>query len=130
MEGACGLRARVRAGSPTGGGEATRAIDAWGVVLTAEGFLRIGWVVGGAARNPRLKEGGRMLEFFHTPLGMTLVSVAPVVLLALVLCWLSARDTRRILRRWEVEDQLRELAAQIYEERLPAEEQERRRQFR
>jgi hypothetical protein len=71
-----------------------------------------------------------MLEFFNTPLGKTLLSIAPVVLLALVLCWLSARDTRRILRRWEVERQLRDLEAQIYEERLPEEERERRRQFR
>jgi hypothetical protein len=71
-----------------------------------------------------------MREFFHSPLGIALAGVAPVGLLAIVLCWLSARDTRRIVRRWEVEDQLRQLEAQIDEERLPAEEQERRRQFR
>jgi hypothetical protein len=71
-----------------------------------------------------------MPEFFNTPLGIVLAGVAPLGLGALVLCWLNTRHTRRILRRWEVEDQLRQLEAQIYEERLPAEEQERRRQFR
>jgi hypothetical protein len=71
-----------------------------------------------------------MLECFNTPLGMALACVAPVGLVALVLCWLNARDTRRILRRWEMERQLRDLEAQIYEERLPEAEQERRRQFR
>jgi hypothetical protein len=71
-----------------------------------------------------------MREFFNAPPGMALVCVAPVVLLVIVLCWLNARDTRRILRRWEMERQLRDLEAQIYEESLPAEEQERRRQFR
>jgi hypothetical protein len=71
-----------------------------------------------------------MPECFNTPLGMTLAGVAPLGLVALVLCWLNTRHTRRLLRRWEVEDQLRALEAQIDEERLLAEAQERRRQFR
>jgi hypothetical protein len=71
-----------------------------------------------------------MREFFNAPPGMVLVCVAPVVLLAIVLCWLNARDTRRISRRWEMACQLRELEAQIYEESLPEEERARRRQFR
>jgi hypothetical protein len=71
-----------------------------------------------------------MLEFFNTPLGIFLAGVAPAGLVALVFCWLNARDTRRLLRRWERKDQLRVLEAQISEETLPAAEQEWRRQFR
>jgi hypothetical protein len=71
-----------------------------------------------------------MLECFNTPLGIVLAGIAPLGLVALVPCWLNTRHMRRLLRRWEVEDQLRELEAPINEEHLPAEEQERRRQFR
>jgi hypothetical protein len=53
-----------------------------------------------------------------------------VGLVALVLCGLNARHTRRLVRCWAVEDQRRELEAQLSEERLPAGAQERRRPCR
>ena len=63
-----------------------------------------------------------MLEFLNFPLGIVLGCLAGSVPVWGLIWWLMRRDERRILRRWEVERQLRAVEQAIREERLPEKE--------
>lgn len=71
-----------------------------------------------------------MIEFLYSPTAQGMAVLAVVVLLGVLSMWLDHRDTRRICRRLELQQQLWEIEDQIREERLSEEERERRRRYR